>query len=160
MAQGDVTVFDQFLVDLCKGSDATVRHHFGTTPDTFKCAVVDSTAGLTSGDGTTAVPHWNGTGTTNLQAFEVTIAGDYVAGGNTLATPTVTLSGGLAEIDFGDPAAWTTGTDTDARWGVIYNDSNTNKTCVAFVDLGSSFDMSSGTLTITWGNPAITLNQA
>lgn len=160
MAQGDVTVFDQFLIDLCKADDTNVNHHFGTTPDTIKCAVVDSTAGFTSGVGTTPVPTWGASGTTDLSAFEVTAAGDYTAGGNVCATPTVTLNGGLAEIDFGNPAAWTTGTDTDARWGVIYNDSNGWKTCIAFVDLGSSFDMSSGTLTITWGTPAITLNQA
>lgn len=159
MAQGDVVFFDQFLVDVCKGNDATVRHHFGTTPDTIKCAIVDSTTTPTA---STADPHWGGTGTTNFLTWEVATTANYVTGGNTCATPTVTLSGGAAEIDFGDPAAWSAHAsgDADARWGIIYNDTNTNKKCIGYVDLGSAFDMSSGTLTITWGNPVATLDQA
>jgi hypothetical protein len=154
MAQGDVVAFDQFLVNLC---DADIGHDFGATPNTIKCAIVDSTTTPTA---TTADPCWGAGGTTNFSTWEVTAAGDYTAGGNECASASVTLSGGAAHIDFGNPAAWATGTDTDARWGIIYDDTTTNKNCIAFVDLGSAFDMSSGTLTITWGTPALILNQA
>ena len=157
MAQGDVVFFDSFLLDLCKSNDAATKHHFGTTPDTVMCAIVDSTITPTSA---TVIPTWGAAGTVDLSANEVTVAGDYTAGGNECATPTAALSGGLVEIDFGNPTAWATGTDTDAKWGIIYNDTNTNKTCIGFVDLGTAFDMSTGTLTITWGTPVATLNQA
>lgn len=154
MAQGDVVFFDQFLVNIF---DADVGHDFGATPNVIKCAIVDSTTTPTA---TTADPCWGAGGTTNFSTWEVTVAGDYAAGGNTCATPSVTLSGGQAEIDFGDPAAWTSGTDTDAKWGIIYDDTVTNKNCIGFVDLGTAFDMSTGTLTITFGTPVATLNQA
>lgn len=154
MAQGDVVVFDQFLVNCLDGD---IGHDFGATPNVIKCAIIDSGVTPTA---TTADPCWGAGGSTNFSTNEVTAAGDYTAGGNTCATPSVTLSGGLAEIDFGNPTAWATGTDTDARWGIVYDDTTTNKNCIAFVDLGSSFDMSTGTLTITWGTPFATLNQA
>lgn len=155
MAQGDVVAFDQFLLDLC---DADVGHDFGAGNTTvLKCAIVDST---TTPVTTTADPHWGGTGTTDFSANEVTVVGDYTAGGNTLANPTVSINAGVIHIDWDDPAAWTSGTDTDAKWGIVYNDSTTNKKCICWVDLGTAFDMSTGTLTITFGSPALTLNQA
>jgi hypothetical protein len=154
MAQGDVVCFDQFLVNLGKGPD--VGHDFGSTPNNLKCAIIDSTTPLTA---LIANPHWSANGT-DLSANEVTVAGDYALGGNLLSAASCTLTGNRAEFDFGDPAPWTTGTDTDARWGVVYDDIATNKPCICFVDLGSSFDMSTGTLTITFGTPAFYIDQA
>lgn len=154
MAQGDVIVFDQFMRDVF---DADIGHDFGATPHTVKCAIVDSTLAPTEA---ATDPRWGAGGSTDFSVNEVTIAGDYVAGGNECATASITLSGGDAFLDFGDPAAWTTGTDTDARWGIIYNDTLAGKQAIAYVDLGSSFDMSTGTLTIQWGTPAIRIRQA
>ena len=155
MAQGDVVFFDQFLYD---SLDADVGHDFGSGNTTvIKCAIVDSTTTPTAA---TADPAWGAGGTTNFSTWEVTVVGDYAAGGNACASPTITLNGGLLEIDFGNPAPWTSGTDTDAKWGIIYNDSTTNKKCIGYVDLGTAFDMSTGTLTITFGSPVATLNQA
>jgi hypothetical protein len=153
MAIGDVVVFDQFLVNAL---DSDVGHDFGATPNVLKCAIVDSTITPAT---TTANPHWSATGT-DLSANEVTAVGDYTAGGNTLATPSVDLVGGAAHITFGNPTAWATGTDPDARWAIIYDDTATNKPCIGFVDLGSAFDMSTGTLTVTFGSPPIAFNQA
>jgi len=153
MAQGDVVVFDQFIADLL---DPDVGHDFGATPHTVKCAVVDSTIAMVT---TLADPCWGSGGTTDVSANEVTIAGDYAAGGNTCASPNISIVGGVIYLDWGDPTAWATGTDTDAKWGIVYNDSLTPKKCIAYVDLGTAFDMSTGTLTITFGTPAVTLNQ-
>lgn len=155
MSQGDVVFFDQFIYDLARGPD--VGHDFGVTPDTIKLAIVDSTITPTEA---TADPRWGASGTTDLSANEVTVAGDYVAGGNTLANFAVSLSGGQVNFDWDDPSPWTSGTDTDARWGIIYNDTVAGKPCIGFVDLGLAFDMSTGTLTITFPSPAATLNQA
>jgi hypothetical protein len=154
MAQGDVVAFDQFLRDIF---DADVGHDFGSTPHTLKCAIIHSTL---SPSQTTADPCWGTGGTTNFATYEVTAAGDYTTGGNPLATPNVSISGGVIYIDWGDPTAWATGTDSDAKWGIVYNDSLTPKKCICYVDLGTAFDMSTGTLTITFGTPAMTLNQA
>lgn len=154
MAQGDVVAFDQFLFDLC---DADVAHDFGPgNAMALKCAIVDSTTPMVT---TLADPHWGGTGTTDLSANEVTAVGDYTAGGNALASPTVAIVGGVIQLDWSDPAAWTSGTDTDAKWGIVYN-THALKKCICWVDLGTAFDMSTGTLTITFGAPALTLNQA
>ena len=156
MAQGDVECFDQFLVNL---ADATnVGHDFGSgNGNVIKCAVVDTTTTPTK---IIADPCWGAGGSTNFAANEVTEVGDYTAGGNPCASPLVTLTATRAEFDFGDPTAWATGTDTDARWGIIYDDTVTNKNCIAWVDLGSVFDMSTGTLTITFGAPVFYIDQA
>lgn len=156
MAQGDVEAFDQFLVNL---ADATnVGHDFGVgNTNVIKCAVVDSTIPMVK---TLADPTWGAAGTTNVAANEVTVVGDYAAGGNVCLTPLVTLTGARAEFDFGDPVAWASGTDTDAKWGIIYDDTVTNKNCIAWVDIGTAFDMSTGTLTITYGAPVFFIDQA
>lgn len=153
MAQGDVVVFDQFLVDALEGV-----HNLET--DAIFCALVDST---TTPAATTADPRWGAGGTTNFSTWEVTeTAGSYTTGGNACASPSVTLSGGAAQIDFGDPATWTqhASNPPDARWGIIYNNTAAGKNCIAYVDLGSVFDMTTGDLTITWGAPFATLDQA
>lgn len=155
MAQGDVVFFDQFLYNLSRGPD--VGHDFGTTPNEVKVALIRSTV---TPDVTTSDPCWGAGGITDFSLHEVNIAGDYTAGGNPCATPSVTLAGGLVEFDWGDPAAWATGTDTDAKWGIIYDNTVANKNCIGYIDLGTAFDMSSGTLTITFGTPVATLNQA
>lgn len=157
MAQGDVVFFDQFLVNMALGPD--IGHDFGATPNTIKCAIIDS---ITTPTTATPDPTWGAGGTTNFLLREVTIAGDYVTGGNECTSASVVLNGGTgaADFDWGDPTPWATGTDTDAKWGIIYDDTTANKNCIGFVDLGPAFDMSSGTLTITWGTPVATLNQA
>lgn len=155
MAQGDVVFFDQFLLNLATGTD--IGFDFGATPNVVKVALIDS---VVTPDATTTDPRWGTGGITNFSLNEVTVAGDYTAGGNACASPNVSLVGGLVEFDWGDPAPWTSGTDTDAKWGIIYDDTLAGKYCIGYIDLGTAFDMSSGTLTITFGTPVATLNQA
>ena len=93
MAQGDVVAFDQFAFNLCSG----VGHNFGATPNTLKCAIVNSVITPTE---TTINPCWGPGGDTDFSLQEVAIAGDYVAGGNVCATPSVILTNGAADIDF------------------------------------------------------------
>jgi hypothetical protein len=150
MAQGDVVFFDQWMVDV---AEAKMDHELGA----FFCALVSNTSPPVVA---TAVPHWNGTGTTNLQANEVAPAtGNYTANGNTLANPSVALVGGNAEIDFDDPAAWlqNASNPTNAAWAVIYNN-QAAKEGVGFIDLGGVFDMTTGDLTITLGAPCAYLD--
>jgi hypothetical protein len=39
---------------------------------------------------------------------------------------------------------------TNARWGIIYNDTAAGKQAVGFVDLGSDRSIQGGALTIDW----------
>lgn len=155
MAQGDFIWFDQAIVNVC---NADVGHDFGATPNVIKCALISS---ATTPAATTANPHWGATGT-DLSVNEVSSAGSYTAGGNTCATPSVTLNAGRAEFDWGDPAAWAANASngTDAKWAIIYDDTATNKPCLGYIDLGTVFDMTTGTLTITMGTPAAYIDQA
>ena len=151
MAQGDVIFFDQWCVDVC---EAKQDHETGVF---FIGLVTNATVPAT----TSADPRWGAGGTTNFKTTEVTPGGNYAADGASLANPAVTLAGGLAEIDWDDPATWSQNASnpTDATWGIVYNN-QAGKECVGYVDLGGAFDMTTGDLTITFGAPAATLNQA
>lgn len=148
MAQGDVVFFDQFLVDMAEGV-----HNLETG-----VIKVGLTTGGTTPAATTAGPRWGAGGTTNFAAEEVTPGGNYSAGGATPAAPTVTLSGGQAEIDWGD-ISWSANASnpTNATWAIIYNDSATNKEAIGYVDIGGAYDMTTGDLSITWGTPVATI---
>jgi len=52
---------------------------------------------------------------------------------------------------------------TNGRWGIIYNNSDTNKRAIAFVDFGSDRSLVSGAITIDWNgatNDILTITQA
>jgi hypothetical protein len=152
MAQNDVEAFDEFLYDLC-----LAEHNLDT--GVLKLGLCDSS--LTTPVKTTAIPHWGGTGTTDMSADEALTTGTYT-GPITLSNPTVTNSAGTIQLDWDDPAAMIADplNDTAVQWGIVYNDSHVDKHCIGWVDLGTAFDHTTGTLTITFGAPAMTLNQA
>lgn len=152
--QGTVVVFDNYLENVW---DSGI-HDFGASPNTIKCAIVDATITLAT---TTVDPHWNGTGTTNLQANEQT-GGSFTAGGLECTSATATLNAGTLEVDFGDPATWSqnAANPTTCDYGVVYDDTVASKKCIGYVELGTQFDATTGDLTITWGAPFHTVNQA
>lgn len=154
MAQGDVVVFDQFMENVF---DSGI-HDFGATPNTIKCAIVDNS---TVPSATTADPCWGAGGTTNFASNEMT-GGNFSAGGNACASASASLNGGALELDFGDPATWSQNASNPATcyYGIIYDDTATNKNCIGYVDLGGVFDAATGDLTITWGAPFATVDQA
>ena len=152
MAQGDVEFFDEFLHEMALG-----EHNLDT--NVLKLGLCDST--LTTPVKTTAIPHWGGTGTTDMSADEALTTGSYT-GPVTLGNNAVTNNAGTIYIDWDDPSAWTANAlnDTAVQWAIIYNDTHPDKHCIGWVDLGTAFDHTTGTLTITFGTPAATLNQA
>lgn len=156
MAQGTVVVFDDFLEYVLLGN-AENPFDFGATPDVIKCAIVNNTSPPVI---TTANPTW-GVGGTNLSTNEET-GTNFPAGGVACASLAVTNNAGTIELDFGDPATWSqdVANPTACWWGVIYSDTAVAKECIGFVDLGGVFDATTGDLTITWGAPFATLNQA
>lgn len=109
----------QTLTDSFKQQTLEGVHDF--TTDTFNIALYVSTANL--GASTTVY----------ITAGEVTGAG-YAAGGIALTGATVSLSGGIAYVDFAD-ATWPSASFT-ARGALIYNVSKGNK-AVAILDFGA-----------------------
>ena len=153
MEQGDIVIFDQFLVDVMEAV-----HNLET--DTIKVGLTD---GSTTPSDTTADPRWGAGGTTNFASEEVTPGGEYVAGGATCGNPSVTLTGGLAQFDADDPPEWAqdASNPTDATWGIIYNDTASGKNAIGFIDLGGAFNMTTGPLSIAFNvNGIARLNQA
>lgn len=142
MAQGDVAFHDQFCVDLWK------KLHNIHASDVIKLGLITSavTPAVTDAD-----PRWGAGGTTNYSTNECAAGGNYAAGGPTIANCAVTLTGGLAMFDGDDVTiAQHASNPTNARWGIIYNSTDAGKRVLGFVDLGSTFDMTTGPLVFTW----------
>jgi len=147
MASGDVVFFDQYMVDVQE------KIHNQET-DSIKVGLITSAATPAA---TTADPRWGAGGTTNFSSSEVTPGGNYSTGGSSAANPSVTLSGGAAVFDADDISILQNASNpTNARWGIIYNDTATGKNCLGYVDLGSDRDLSGGDFSIAWNASGIT----
>lgn len=152
MAQGDVFFFDQYLVDVQEA-----LHNQET--DSFNLFL---TIGTTTPTVTTSDPRYGAGGGTNLLSEEVSAGGNYSAGGASVANPSVVLTGGAAVFD-GDNVSWAQNASnpTNARWGFIRNATDAGNRILGAVDLGSSFDMTTGDLNVNWNASGISsLNQA
>ena len=101
--------------------------------DTFKMALYTSSATLDAS--TTAYTVTN----------EVSGTG-YTAGGQDLDSPTVTLSGTTAFVDFADET-WTTATIT-ARGALIYNSTAAGNPAVAVFDFGADKTSTAGNFVV------------
>lgn len=131
MAEGDFTFFDQFETDKWN------KVH--DIDDTWKMALITS---ATTPSATDAAPHFGGTGTTDLSTNECTAGGNYTAGGPTLANAAISVASSIHKLDWDDVSiAINASNPTDARWGIVYNDTDANKRCMGFVDLGSVRDL-------------------
>jgi len=132
MAQGDLTVFNAFVDDLGKG-----KHNLDT--DTFKLALVTNSTVPTA---TTEDPCWGAGGTTNFSSTEVS-GTNYTAGGTDI-TSTFSTAVAVGTFDGTTNPSWSQHASgpNNIRWGIIYNDSATNKDCVAFIEMGSGADIS------------------
>ena len=145
MARGDLIAFNEALAFMLDGG--------WESTDDIKCAVCDNTVTPSQ---TTASPA--------LGDFtEVGTAGSYVAGGTSLGTwgSMVSQSGAIATIDSATNPSWAqhASNDTDAYWGVLYNDTQAGDPAFAYVDLGGPVNMTAGTgFSVTAGsNPGITV---
>jgi hypothetical protein len=140
MAQGDVTIFNAAIEKL-------MEKKFDFEAGTWKLGLI--TASLTPA-ATTADPCWGAGGSTNLTTYQVTPGGNYSTGGPTLANPAATLTGGVCKFVFDAVSiAQDASNPTTARWGVIYEDTATNKDAWAYVDLGGVTDLSAGGFSMT-----------
>ena len=142
MAQNDVIFFDDAWEQMKKLVDFT--------SDAFKIGLIKSAAnGGVDPAQADVGPAWTG-GTLNFQGSEVTPGGNYAANGATCGNPTATMAGSVFTFNTDDPATWAkhVSNPTDARWGILYDDTTTIEYAFAFVDLGADYDMTTGDLAI------------
>jgi hypothetical protein len=140
MATGDITWFEEAKAYMLDGG--------WEAADDIKVAVLDNTTTPAASDATPALSDYTEVGT----------SGTYTAGGTSIGTwgTLVTESGGTVTIDSATNPTWAqdASNDSDAYWGLIYNDTQSDQ-AIAFVELGGPVDMTAGSLTITWGGSGI-----
>lgn len=154
MAAGDITLFDQFLLDLGE------KIH-DLSSDTFKLGVI---TGAVTPAVNTSDPRWGSGGGTNLSSSQVGTSGTAYTGPKTLTGVTWTIVSGkptfrAANVTIDADAAGF----TDGRWGIIYNDTAAGKQAVAFIDLGADTSIASASFTFDWNGAngdIFTLDQA
>jgi hypothetical protein len=142
MPQGQVTFFDQFLVDAWK------KLH-DLSADDIRIAIITTAVTPLK---TMSDPRWGAGGGTNLSSNQVTPGGNYPSGGSAVSNKSVTLVGGLAQFSF-DPLAYASNASNpnNAGWGILYNNTDSGKRAIGFIDIGGLFDMTTGPLTFTAG---------
>lgn len=152
MAAGDVVFYDAFLVNV-------QEKVFNLETDTIKLGLVTATYTPSATD---AEPCWGAGGSTNTSTNQVTPGGNYTTGGASVANPSVTLTGGAGVFDGDDVSiAQHASNPTNARWGILYDDTATNKNCLGYLDLGTTIDLSAGVFSVTWNASGImSMNQA
>lgn len=146
MAAGDFTFFNTFRRDI------GLEHHQLET-DVVKLGLIDDSVTPTAAD---ADPRWGSGGSTDHSATEVTPGGNYPAEGPTVANNTYTFSSGTATFD-GDNVsiAQHASNPTDARWGILYNDTDSGKRAIGFLDLGAVINLTLGPFSVTWNASGI-----
>ena len=145
MAAGDVTVFNVHLQDLGRGV------HNLETGDISLGLITTSTTPTAATTG----PAWGAGVTTNLSTNEVTPGGNYASGGPSIGG-TYSQTSGTATFDVTDVSITSDGSNpTNARWGIIYNETATNNEAIGFIDLGTDVDLSAGDFTITWSGSGV-----
>ena len=136
MAEGDLTVFEEAKGYMIDGGWESV--------DDFKLAILDNTTAPTAADSVPTLGDYSQVGS----------AGSYTAGGISIGDlgTLVVEAGGTMTFDSPTNPTWPSNgsNDTDAFWGLIYNDTDGTDRAIAYVDLGGPKDMSGGSLTVTW----------
>ena len=147
MAQGTVTMFEEFLGTIGIGE-------FNLNTDEYRIGIITSANAPIAND---PDPGWHASRTTNFLATEVTPGGNYSTGGTDI-TNIFSEAAGVATFDAADLlpyVAQNASNATDARWGILYNNTDADKKAIGFLDFGSVFDMTTGDLNITWNGSCI-----
>jgi hypothetical protein len=154
MASGDIKWISGGLLAL--GSKV---HNLGS--DTFKLGLVTSavTPAIADTDG-----RWGAGGSVNYSTNQVTPGGNYASGGPTLASVSWTNVSNVPTFRAADVTiAQHASNPTNARWGIIYNDTDASKRAIAFIDLGSDRNLTTGEFKIDFGGlgtDVLTLTQS
>jgi hypothetical protein len=118
-----------------------LQNFTASTGNTFKIALYTSSATL------------NSSTTAYTTSGECPSTGNYTAGGNTLTSQSITLSGTTAYIDFAD-STWASST-ISAAGALIYNSTNANR-AVCILDFGGTFTSTNGAFTVVFPAPTTT----
>ena len=143
MATGDIVLFDEFAETGHKGMDLSA--------DVIKLAIIDDTVTPSNTDTT---PMWVVGSGVDYDGNEVSTAGGYTANGETLTYAGVTRwnqSGGTCTFDADNVAlVQNLAGFTDAYWGILYNDTSTNKDAIGYVEMGGPVSEAAGPITFAW----------
>jgi hypothetical protein len=158
MAAGDIKWFAAGLLKLGQAK-------FNLGSDTLKLGIIKSAAnGGVDPTLSLADPCWGAGGTTNLSSSQVATGGTEYTGPKTLASVTWTSVSNVPTLRATDVALSTDASGfTNGRWGIIYDDTATNKDALGFIDFGADKSIASGPLTINFGGAGtdiLTLTQS
>jgi hypothetical protein len=141
MAQGDLAFFNQFKLDLGK------KLH-DLSADAAKLGLISNAVTPAA---TTTDPRWGSGGSTNFSTNQVTPGGNYASGGPTIGSTTWTASGGTMTYDGADLSILQNASNpNNARWGIIYNNTDAGKRAKLFLDLGGVTDLTAGDFSVAW----------
>jgi hypothetical protein len=139
MAQGDTVLFHDLHPESAKGNIGNL------SADTLKCGFITAVATPAATD---ALPHFGGTGTTDLSTQE-TSGGNVPVGGVTLTTVAVNEETAGYSFDTDNIVIGANASNPQAaRWAIFYNFTLASNRCLLFLDLGSAQDLRNG-FTIT-----------
>ncbi len=147
MAQGTVIMFQEALGSIGLGE-------FNLNTDLYKIGLITAVVTPTTSD---ADPGWAVARTTDYSANESTPGGNYTTGGADI-TNTYSEAAGVATFDAADQAPYLAqhaSNPSVVRWGILYNDTDADKKAIGFIDMGSSFDATTGDINITWNASGI-----
>ena len=114
-------------------------HDLGSGDDTIKIALYTSSADITPS-------------TTAYSTTEEVTSSGYDAGGKTIASQGIVLSGSTVYIDFLDTDATWTGVTFVTRGALIYNSTQSDKS-IAVLDFGLEITVTAGTFTVKFPTP-------
>lgn len=140
MATGNIKWFQQGILDL-----GNKIHNLSS--DALQLGIVTTTTVPTMA---TAAPHWGGTGTTNFATNQVGTGGGYT-GPIALASVTWTNVSGVLTLRATDVVIPQNASGfSNGAYGIIYNNTDTNKRAIGFIELSAA-----GTLSIVSGSVTI-----
>ncbi|GAF68789.1 unnamed protein product [marine sediment metagenome] len=145
MAKGDLTVFEEFALDI-----GSKLHQLDT--DTHKLALIQTAAETGAVVATNASPTWG-----DFSAAEVASGNGYATGGETVASTALTEAAGVAKFDGAD-VTWSQNASgfTNARSAILYSSTATSSNAICYVDLGSSnVSLQDGDITVAWNASGI-----
>ena len=149
MGIGDISWFAQALADL-----GTKQHDLSS--DNLRLGIIRNTPPAVD----TPQPHWGGTGSTDLSAFEVARGTSYVGPIALTGTSWVLQPGGpTLRADIIQLLADANGF-TDGYYGVIFNNSDPKKRALAFVNIQLLINGNPAPLSLVTGPGTIDWNGA
>lgn len=141
MAAGDITLFNQFPTD-----SGLKVHDLGN--DTLRVGLITAAQTPTGND---ATPTWG-----DYSGNQVATGTSYTDKGPALTSVTFNRATAVTTLDAANVTVSQDASGfTNARWGIIYNDTATNDEAIGFIDLGGNVSIQGGDLDIQFAATGI-----